>query len=103
AWMPATGVILGLGRVLQSSTKLMRMFTRHSVTLPELSVMTLMSLTQAHLLFFMVLAVCLMPLRNGSSIRFGEVAVVCVVFAIVMTALRMVMAPPGRRCRPDAS
>src|SRR6185437_14997352 len=52
----------------QSTSKLMRMFTRHSFTPPSLSVETLMSLIQAPLMFLTVLPAFSNPCRTASSI-----------------------------------
>src|SRR6185437_5759870 len=56
----------------QSTSKLMRMFTRHSLMPPSLSVATLMSLIQAPRIFLTVLPAFSSPCRTASSMPLEE-------------------------------
>lgn len=60
------------------------MFTRHSVTLPWSSVTTLVSLTQAPLMFFTDSAHFFNPVRTASSMPVGEEALTSMILATVM-------------------
>src|SRR6185437_2832274 len=71
----------------QSTSKLMRMLTRHSRTAPLLSVATLMSLTHAPLIFFTVLLAFSRPWRTASSIPFDDEALSSMTLVTDMLAL----------------
>src|SRR5690606_7654542 len=69
----------------QSTMKLMRMLTRHSVTLPSAPVETLISLTQAPLMFFTVLETLCRPCCTASSMPFGDELLSSMTLATDMT------------------
>lgn len=60
------------------------MCTRHSVTVPSSSVTTLMSFTQAPLMFFTLLETFFRPPCTASSMPFFEDAEISIVFATVV-------------------
>src|SRR5678815_3091576 len=69
----------------QPSTKLTRIFTRHSVILPASSVTTLMSLIHAPLILLMVFAARFRPSLTASSMPLGDDELSSMTLAILMT------------------
>jgi len=79
----------------QLTTKLTRMFTRHSVTVPASSVTTLMSLTQAPLMFLTLLATFLRPPCTASSMLFLEEDETSITLVTVAVAMIFSWRKPG--------
>src|SRR6185369_11024982 len=76
---------LSCSEVPQPSTKLTRIFTRHSVILPASSVTTLMSLIHAPLMLLIVLAARFRPSLTASSMPLGDDELSSMTLAILMT------------------
>src|SRR5690606_28932020 len=81
----------------QSTTKVTRMFTRHSAIPPSGDVTTLVSLIQAPWMFLMVSAALARPVRTASSTLVGDEALSSMILATAMDFLHWCDAN-GRGC-----
>lgn len=79
----------------QDTTKLTRKLTRHSVTLPSSSVTTLMSFTQAPLMFLTLLATFFKPPCTASSIPFLDDEEISMTLVTVAMTCSRCLRPDG--------